>query len=92
MIPTYFAGFNWILPPALTSVPPEQLIIRTVNDLEYTTMNPDYLSEREIGFWSTPDQCWATPLPCTPFLTHDDIKLRDPKQGIGGGFIRNDQP
>ncbi|WP_017303058.1 LIC_10190 family membrane protein [Spirulina subsalsa] len=91
MIPTYFAGFNWILPPPLPTLPSEQLITETVNDVEYTTMNPNYLWEREIGFWSTPDQCWATPLPCSPFLTHDDIRLRDPEQGIRGGFIRNEQ-
>jgi hypothetical protein len=32
--------------------------------------------------------CWAN-IPCTLKLYHD-IKLQDPKKGIGGGFIRTD--
>jgi hypothetical protein len=37
------------------------------------------------------DYCWATPLPCTSLLNQviaQNISLRDPARGIGGGFVR----
>ena len=33
-------------------------------------------------------QCWDAPLPCSHFLTFDDIKLRNPQHGICGGFVK----
>ena len=35
----------------------------------------------------TTDLCWATPVPCA-FTVTPDVKLRDPKQGIRAGFVR----
>lgn len=35
--------------------------------------------------------CWAAPLPCT-FTFTDKIWLREPEQGIRGGFIRTPSP
>jgi hypothetical protein len=32
------------------------------------------------------DQCWNAALPCTPELTSDKIRLRDPARGFSAGF------
>ncbi|MCK5489639.1 MAG: hypothetical protein KAI98_06605, partial [Gemmatimonadetes bacterium] len=34
-------------------------------------------------------QCGGAPLPCTPFLTYPDIRLRSPDKGLAGGFVRS---
>jgi hypothetical protein len=33
-------------------------------------------------------QCWLAPLPCTEDILPSDRRLRDPDEGIGGGFVR----
>ena len=37
------------------------------------------------------DQCWAAPQPCTPEDARS-LALRDPALGVGGGFIRYQDP
>lgn len=32
------------------------------------------------------NQCWDSPLPCTPYLTHRNVRLRDEKKGLREGF------
>ncbi len=34
------------------------------------------------------DQCWAAPIPCTPYLAGDDVRLRKIGLGLKGGFRR----
>ena len=34
------------------------------------------------------DQCWAAPLPCSPYLVDAGIRFRDPQRGIQSGFKR----
>ncbi len=34
------------------------------------------------------DQCFSSPLPCTPYLTHQDVGLYRENLGLGGGFRR----
>lgn len=36
------------------------------------------------------DQCWDAPLPCTPYLTYSNVKLRNDKKGFGQGFSLTD--
>jgi hypothetical protein len=36
-------------------------------------------------------QCWDSELPCAELLTYEKIRLRDPKSGIGKGFVRANQ-
>lgn len=35
------------------------------------------------------DQCWASPVPCTPFLPRGSARLRSPSEGLAGGFARS---
>jgi hypothetical protein len=67
-----------ILPPQLQIPKHTELLNRQTNDIKYLV--PQLISGE--------DQCWAAELPCTPNLTYEDIKLRDPEHGIGAGFIR----
>lgn len=67
-----------ILPPQLQIPKHTELLKRQTNDIKYLV--PQHTSGE--------DQCWAAELPCTPNLTYEDIKLRDPEHGIGAGFIR----
>jgi hypothetical protein len=32
-------------------------------------------------------RCWAAELPCTPYLTVPDVRLRDAGRGLRGGFV-----
>jgi len=60
-----------ILPPPLPSV---NLVSDQVNDVTYV-----YPAD-----WTV--RCWASPLPCSA-VPIKNIRLRDPSQGIGAGFV-----
>ncbi|MEQ8960501.1 MAG: hypothetical protein RLP02_21690, partial [Coleofasciculus sp. C2-GNP5-27] len=60
-----------ILPPPLPSV---NLVSDQVNDVTYV-----YPAN-----WTV--RCWASPLPCSA-VPIKNIRLRDPSQGIGAGFV-----
>lgn len=50
---------------------------------------------RDFRYWSPgqgDDRCWAAPLPCTPYPVRPSVRLRDPHQGFGAGFIRDPDP
>lgn len=68
-----------ILPPKLLTPNPDELVNKQINGINYVAPHP------RLGT----DQCWAAELPCTPSLTYEDIKLRDPESGIRKGFRRN---
>lgn len=69
----------WLIPPAASKLNGGELIHHRINDIEYVIPKAGRPYEQ---------LCWATDLPCTPQLTHDDIKLRDPVLGLSGGFVR----
>jgi hypothetical protein len=46
----------------------------------FYAVNFSYLKPKEG------DQCWDSFLPCTPYLTHNSVKLRDSEQGFSQGF------
>ncbi|MGD2182510.1 LIC_10190 family membrane protein [Lusitaniella coriacea] len=69
-----------LLPPQFQPPTPISFVRKQVNDVEY--LSPD----REPHFFNP---CWNAPLPCTPELTHNDIRLRNPERGIQKGFVRN---
>jgi hypothetical protein len=87
---------NWsrlILPPRILNfqlgVEDSMVPLFTVSDLELEEKkaNDVYFYKPKKGY-----QCWNADLPCSQFLTYDNIKLRDPEGGIGKGFIRiNDE-
>lgn len=52
-----------------------ELMHKQVNDVAFTMP--------KVG-----SNCWAAELPCTPEFINKDTKLRNPKRGIGAGFIR----
>ena len=62
---------RWLLPAELPSV---QVIKEKVNDVEYA-----YPTNWTI-------RCWKYPLPCA-HVPINNVKLRDPKRGIGAGFV-----
>lgn len=68
-----------ILPPKLLTPNPNELVNKQINGINYVAPNI------KLG----KDQCWAAELPCTPYLTDENIKLRDPEGGIGKGFRRD---
>ena len=69
---------RWILPLPMRSVP---VIQKQVNNITYWSPDP--------GNTKTPidNLCWSAPLPCA-FEVAPDVWLRDPSQGIAGGFVR----
>ncbi|HEY9607562.1 MAG TPA: hypothetical protein V6C85_38610 [Allocoleopsis sp.] len=67
-----------LLPPQMQTPHPTEVLNRQVNDIKYIVLPHS----------SSQDQCWAAELPCTPGLSYENIELRDPERGIGGGFIR----
>lgn len=77
IIPTIQQHF--VLPPKLLTPKPYELVNKQINGINYVAPHP------RLGT----DQCWAAELPCTPSLTYEDIKLRDPESGIRKGFRRN---
>ena len=72
-----------LLPPKIQT--PKKLLDKKVNNIIY--FKPD--GKRDGKRDKKEDRCWAAELPCTPYLTHKNIKLRDPERGIGAGFIRD---
>jgi hypothetical protein len=62
-----------LIPPALPAGP---LVRKRLNDVDYWEPKSDF-------------QCWASELPCTPYPLPEDLALRDPARGTGGGFIHN---
>jgi hypothetical protein len=68
----------WIIPPAVEKTQLEIWVEKETNDIKYTHSLRPYPDGR----------CWAAELPCTPWLMDENIKLRDPKRGLAGGFVR----
>jgi hypothetical protein len=66
-----------LLPPAMPVVAEAQLKHRRSHNIRFVEPNPSDF------------RCWATPLPCTPYPTYRNIRLKDPKRGLGGGFVRS---
>jgi len=65
---------RWLAPDEVRSDP--SLEVRWSEDVRYL-------------FPVETSQCGGAPLPCTPFLTYPDIRLRSPEEGIAKGFIRS---
>ena len=65
---------RWLVPDAIPSDP--SLEVRWSADVRYL-------------FPVETSQCGGAPLPCTPFLTYPDIRLRSPDKGLAGGFVRS---
>jgi hypothetical protein len=70
----------WLVPPAVEKSELEIWANKQVNDFKYIQSERPYPDGR----------CWASDLPCTPWLLHENIKLRDPKRGLGAGVVRAD--
>jgi hypothetical protein len=91
---TSFTGFAYqlhpLMPPPINHRTAAPFITLTSNDVQYRYPDPNYLVQDGAGLESTEDRCWAEPIPCTPELSHPSIQLRDPEQGLGGGFVRGD--
>ncbi|MEM8637229.1 MAG: hypothetical protein AAGG51_00220 [Cyanobacteria bacterium P01_G01_bin.54] len=66
------------LPPALSETYPTDQFTpaQSLFDVHYRQPSPEL------------ELCWSTELPCTHELTHDNIRLRNPSQGLAGGFVR----
>jgi hypothetical protein len=68
----------YLLPPPLILPSMDKTTHTQTNDIKYVVaIGPE-----------AKDQCWATEIPCTPDPIRGDIRLRDSKRGIGGGFVR----
>jgi len=78
-----------ILPPAILNfkleVQDEKKFSFIVSDLELVEKKVN-----DISFFKpkSGNQCWNAEIPCTYFLTHDDIRLREADAGLRGGFVR----
>jgi len=76
-------------PPEL----PARLFRWRVNDVDVFTPVPRPVADTlgyhsAIGFNSSLEKCSTAPLPCTPYLPGNDVRLRQPARGISGGFVR----
>ena len=65
--------FQLLLPPQIKKA---DLVQKSRNDITY-------FSPKNSG-----EFCWNSALPCA-FTIGEDVKLRNPKQGIKAGFVRN---
>ncbi|MEA5467364.1 hypothetical protein VB714_00690 [Spirulina sp. 06S082] len=77
---------HWLSPDRIKTLDPSYFVQRKTNDIIYLTPNPNYKWERSPGFITSEDRCWNAELPCTPSLTHQNIRLRNPEKGLAGGF------
>jgi hypothetical protein len=68
----YLESVHWLAPPPNRTA---SVVLRSTWDVEYWTPVGD-------------GGCYGTPLPCTPYLTYPEIRLRSPERGIAGGFVR----
>jgi len=66
-------------------LPPQMPELRPAQRTRHRTRGVKYISPANP---LESDLCRAAPIPCTPYLTHPDITLRDRRKGIEGGFIR----
>lgn len=80
--------FNLVLPPKLENQNKAPFLHKQVRDISYLSPDINYHYEESPGFIRREDRCWDAELPCTPYLTHQNIRLRDPKKGLAGGFER----
>jgi len=85
-----------LLLPAAPALP-LRLFRWRVNDVEMLTPVPqpiaDTLDYRSVIVLNSPlEQCSAAPIPCTPYLPRENVRLRRPAMGIAGGFIRDQRP
>ena len=71
---TSLSGMKWqlVFPPELPKV---AVVAKQINDFRY--LSPQ-----------NSNKCWGTDLPCAPSELSEDIWLRNPSQGIAGGFRR----
>ena len=64
---------------------PKMRTLKPPKLMEVEASNFTYYRPAESG------QCWASPLPCTPYLTYADVGLRNLALGLGNGFQRERQ-
>ncbi|MEM9538937.1 MAG: hypothetical protein AAGA60_05425 [Cyanobacteria bacterium P01_E01_bin.42] len=79
---------HWFLPAKIQALNPSPLLKKEADNFTYNLLDPNYRWERAPGFFTPEDRCWNMEHPCTPQLTHPDIRLRNPDRGLAGGFIR----
>lgn len=82
-----------LLPPKLLNF---QLGVKNSKKPLFTLSDLELVEQKvnDIHFYKPKEgyQCWNAGLPCTQFLTYDNIRLRNPEGGIGKGFVRmNDE-
>ena len=85
-----YKHYRLILPPPILNF---QLGVKYSGDKMLFTVSDLELVEEKVNdfhFYKPKNgyQCWNAELPCTQFLTYDNIKLRYPEVGIGKGFVR----
>ncbi|MFP4296892.1 MAG: LIC_10190 family membrane protein [Spirulinaceae cyanobacterium] len=61
-----------LFPPQMSSLAPSNLLTKEAENFTY------YIPKEG-------DRCFASPLPCTPYLTYDNVQLRD-KLNLSKGF------
>jgi hypothetical protein len=76
------ASSPWLLPPRMYDR--AQIVQRQVNDIRYAAPKTGDIVD---GDPEKKDMCWATAIPCA-YEVPPNVYLRDPKQGLGGGFER----
>jgi hypothetical protein len=78
--------------PALPKAP-THLYVWRLNDFELVTPVPRPIADT-LGFHSaigdntSYEKCSTAPLPCTPYIPSGDVRLRVPRRGVSGGFVR----
>jgi hypothetical protein len=60
-------------------LPEIEVIKAQINDIKY--VYPDNSEDK----WEIP--CWDQKLPCSPLPIQENIRLKNPEKGIGGGFL-----
>lgn len=82
----------WLLPAKIQALNPFPLLKKHSDNFTYNMPDPNYHWERAPGIFTPEDRCWNVELPCTPQLTHPNIRLRHPDLGLAGGFVRTREP
>jgi hypothetical protein len=85
-----------LLLPAAPQVP-RRLFRWRLNDVDLFTPVPRPIADTlayhsVIGTNTAFEKCSTAPLPCTPYLPDQNIRLRRPRAGLAGGFIRAAEP
>ena len=79
--------FNFLLPPKTWNMEYDRDKNTGKIVVSPMILKKEHIDDMTYYRSSDGETCWDAPLPCAPTIL-EDVQLRNPSQGIAGGFIR----